>query len=409
VWNCSIEDGFVYGIAPDEKGTRSSGFQLPELKPAPWWTYCAQCLDFVQLGGDVVSNPAPFLTLDPVTREALVWGAEGGRTTDELSILLRDALADAALLWLPASEPAGLTNDRSAPRAFVLAADGSAILGWPSATATGLDFVSFEQPTPLTPRAGFAAAWSRTALALFVAGGVDATGAVQQDAWIWRPAASAAAAHAVAVGTGGGGVWSRAVMPHGLAPVDARAAAFSHRDWRLWVVDGAGSTARLLRIDPATGAVEAAALGLLTDLEQVWLTAMPDGRVLLAGRIVGGARFRLALLGSAPFVVGSPVSVLSVLEGPGALGAMPQVRGGLVSLAFEQAGPDGVGALRIGSITESELEALGSGGKLTVCHIPPGKPAKARPLRIPPSALGAHLGHGDMLGECFPVATWAGG
>jgi hypothetical protein len=40
------------------------------------------------------------------------------------------------------------------------------------------------------------------------------------------------------------------------------------------------------------------------------------------------------------------------------------------------------------------------GGKITICHIPPGNPAKAKTLTIGASAWPAHKAHGDTLGAC---------
>ncbi|MCF8241345.1 MAG: hypothetical protein K9J16_08150 [Melioribacteraceae bacterium] len=39
-------------------------------------------------------------------------------------------------------------------------------------------------------------------------------------------------------------------------------------------------------------------------------------------------------------------------------------------------------------------------GKITICHVPPGNPANRHEITIPPSALPAHLAHGDYLGSC---------
>jgi len=44
--------------------------------------------------------------------------------------------------------------------------------------------------------------------------------------------------------------------------------------------------------------------------------------------------------------------------------------------------------------------------KVPVCHIPPGDPANAHTISVAPSALDAHLAHGDYVGECAsPNAT----
>lgn len=38
--------------------------------------------------------------------------------------------------------------------------------------------------------------------------------------------------------------------------------------------------------------------------------------------------------------------------------------------------------------------------KVTLCHIPPGNPAKAKTLSVGPAAVAAHLAHGDTMGSC---------
>lgn len=42
----------------------------------------------------------------------------------------------------------------------------------------------------------------------------------------------------------------------------------------------------------------------------------------------------------------------------------------------------------------------GDGEKILVCHIPPGNPDNARTINISVDALEAHLAHGDIEGEC---------
>jgi hypothetical protein len=42
----------------------------------------------------------------------------------------------------------------------------------------------------------------------------------------------------------------------------------------------------------------------------------------------------------------------------------------------------------------------GAGGKVTLCHIPPGNPSRAHTLIVGEPAVRAHLMHGDTLGPC---------
>jgi hypothetical protein len=41
-----------------------------------------------------------------------------------------------------------------------------------------------------------------------------------------------------------------------------------------------------------------------------------------------------------------------------------------------------------------------SGGKVAICHIPPGNPANAHTIVVGAAAVKAHLAHGDYLGTC---------
>jgi len=48
----------------------------------------------------------------------------------------------------------------------------------------------------------------------------------------------------------------------------------------------------------------------------------------------------------------------------------------------------------------SESPALLAGPqKVLVCHIPPGNPANAHVISVSPSAVPAHLAHGDCLAD----------
>ena len=49
-----------------------------------------------------------------------------------------------------------------------------------------------------------------------------------------------------------------------------------------------------------------------------------------------------------------------------------------------------------------EAPGAGGGDKMTICHIPPGNPSKAKTLEIGASAWPAHQAHGDTEGECEP-------
>ena len=63
----------------------------------------------------------------------------------------------------------------------------------------------------------------------------------------------------------------------------------------------------------------------------------------------------------------------------------------------QEAGNDGLGGGLDGLVT---CPTPGNADKAIICHLPPGNPGNARAICIDPSAVPAHLGHGDYLGEC---------
>jgi hypothetical protein len=50
-----------------------------------------------------------------------------------------------------------------------------------------------------------------------------------------------------------------------------------------------------------------------------------------------------------------------------------------------------------------------SQSRATICHIPPGNPAKARTITVGRPAVPAHLAHGDTLGACGSGGGGGGG
>ena len=44
--------------------------------------------------------------------------------------------------------------------------------------------------------------------------------------------------------------------------------------------------------------------------------------------------------------------------------------------------------------------AIAGAPKVAICHIPAGNPANPLSISVSPSAVRAHLAHGDTLGEC---------
>jgi hypothetical protein len=172
-------------------------------------------------------------------------------------------------------------------------------------------------------RSGFAAAWSRTAGALFIVGGADASGTPLADAWTWRP------------GVG----FTRAEVDRAYAPTAVEAAVYSPRDSRLWIIDRTHVGRRLIRLDPFTGIVETAGdLPYGSDLESVYLATTTAGDALLVGGI--GTRYRIVRLGVQPFSPGARVFAAARSEGQGAPLGPPAVANGKLSLAVGVLGRD---------------------------------------------------------------------
>jgi hypothetical protein len=121
----------------------------------------------------------------------------------------------------------------------------------------------------------------------------------------------------------------------GQVPVQALAATYSHRDWRLWIVEQTAEGPILIRINPMTGAVvSAGGNDALGDLTEVWLTTLDDGRVLLSGNLPDD-RHRLAVLEATPFADAAEVTLVSLLDLDGVLAMAPAVRQGLITCGRE--------------------------------------------------------------------------
>ena len=66
-------------------------------------------------------------------------------------------------------------------------------------------------------------------------------------------------------------------------------------------------------------------------------------------------------------------------------------------------------AVVLGMLVQSVADdADKAAAKSAICHVPPGNPAHAHTLNLPEAALAAHLGHGDVAGECAATAEGAG-
>ena len=62
--------------------------------------------------------------------------------------------------------------------------------------------------------------------------------------------------------------------------------------------------------------------------------------------------------------------------------------------------PSRITGSRIGKKAWTRAQQLYGPEQVTICHIPPGNPSKARTITVNASAVAAHLAHGDHLGPC---------
>lgn len=59
--------------------------------------------------------------------------------------------------------------------------------------------------------------------------------------------------------------------------------------------------------------------------------------------------------------------------------------------------------IKLQNPTTGPADPTGTGGRpITICHVPPGNPARARTLTVDESAWPAHQAHGDTEGACPP-------
>ena len=178
----------------------------------------------------------------------------------------------------------------------------------------------------------------------------------------------------------------------------AWAAAISPDGRHLYVAGRDDDALAVFERDAVTGAltfVEAQfdGLGLVDGLDGVVSVAVsPDGRFVFAAARFGHAVAvfeRDDATGTLTFAE-SHVDEVDGVEGllfPGGLAVAP-----------DNANVYATGSLDHSVVTFKVIE--GGGGRLTLCHAPPGKPAKAHTITVGQAAVPAHLAHGDSLGPC---------
>lgn len=188
---CTITDSFVTNVAPDRRTTSSHGYRIPVLKPAPWWTYCAPCGDGIQLSGDILVDrmPMPLIAVDPAEGLAYSYQCTTLDVRGAFSPELMRSLGDPGQRLVGASEPLAIASGYDRPRALVLSADGTAMLGRVVAEGRTLALRDQREAIDTQARIGFGAVYSRTTGALYVLGGTSPSGAPATDMMIYRSGA----------------------------------------------------------------------------------------------------------------------------------------------------------------------------------------------------------------------------
>ncbi len=317
--NCSLASAYIADVAPDRATSVVSCEKIPDTAPAPWWLYCPQCLDAFELPFDHVVNPAALTIFD---HHALLWSdapeqelGEGtaGHALDITAAFgeeVLEILGDSGSAIVGPSEPVDAALKPGQARAFVLKDDGSAIVGQLELGEAGFSLRRWDAETPLSGRSGFAASYSATEDALFIAGGTVDEELVAE---LWRLDA--------------GDEWSLIELDVDAAPADAVSSMWSAGDGHLWVIDrDGGDQLRLLRIDPATGHGTVAELEALDEATDAWLVQLATHQVMLV--TTNEDTHRVTLLAATEGSVEAQASI----DAEGGVVAPPVVRAGVLTV-----------------------------------------------------------------------------
>jgi hypothetical protein len=236
-----------------------------------------------------------------VSGAGVATGTAGGLLSDvtpHITPELSTSLLGGASLVVAPSEPPALRPSGS-PLFVGLSPDGTALATVAAAAdgrlANRLDLRSVpprgasaraDGATVIPPRSGFGAAFSASLGRVYVAGGVGPDGAHPGDVWMFD--------------VGDGASW-RLPIDHGPRPQEVVAMAYRPTDRALYVVDTGGQAGaqshRLLRIDIATH--RSRVVGRWSkrpDTDGLFLSALPDGRLLVVASSSKRAQYAMAAL-----------------------------------------------------------------------------------------------------------------
>jgi hypothetical protein len=222
-----------------------------------------------------------------------------------------------------------MTNEPGLPTALLLSSDATTVLDALHLGLTGFELRHGDAGLPIvptgidppSPRKGFAAAWSRTAGALYVIGGTDPmTSTARADAWRFSL----------------NGGWTSVPLDPSHTPQNVVSATFCPADWRVWLLDQVGSgDPRLMRIDADTGMVSTdKPMHCLRHFDNLWLLTLEDARIVLVAQ--KGNKHRLALLSAQPFSPDATLRVEGAASGKGRIAAPPAIRFGMITLGIDK-------------------------------------------------------------------------
>lgn len=310
---CSLSSSYLADVQPDRAETLTWCKSLPVRAPAPWWSYCGRCADWLRLPYQSDINP-DFVTV--VGKEAVLWtdrrdeveGWPRGAGVDVTAAFSREllgALGSSDLVWVGPSAPDTSWRPGLA-LAFALSVDATQLVGRLEVTPEGFSLQATPMRTGMSARRGFASAYSMATRAMVVLGG-SIRGFGLSEMWSYGPT----------------GIWTKQGLSSPPA-VDAETAVISQQ--HVWIVDREQGGRVLKHVDLLTGIVTTQRLNQLAGVEHAWLLSFESGEVVLVTARAG--QYEVMLL------VKDMGALLpkGIRQGNGIIAMPPGVRGTALSL-----------------------------------------------------------------------------
>ncbi len=331
---CSMAGSHLTEVAPDRATEIITCKKIPQHKAAPWWTFCATCLDFFRLPWEGLTNPALSFLPEAVVlysdRMADVsgWVPGGGVDVSEhfSSDLLRE-LNNSEVQWVGPSDSSEIGAKQA--RAMGLSMDATKLIGEIVVDGDQFALRSTPSETEMSSRMGFATAYSAKGGTLFVGGG-QSRGKAIAELWSYQAEAG----------------WQLTKLDSERVPMAAESSVYSGADRNLWFIDNVDGRKAMGRIDTVTGRVEFAETELLSEVDNAWLIGLGAGKIGLV--TTGRERYEITEL-----VWGKKgLEIAGQIEGDGTVVAHPSVNGQWIGIGVETRNEQGVG------ITQQAVDVL---------------------------------------------------